>query len=147
MAYADSIRSGSPTFENVASLVEGIFSSLFGLTFSSWTPSYTCSGSMTYTSVSVTYAKYIRCGKWVIGFFYVSGTVGGTPARVIGLSYPVTAAASTPGGGAAFVKDGGNELGATLSLSTNINVTRYDAANFSAGSGRVLAGFFCYEAA
>lgn len=147
MAYADDLRTGSPTFEIVASLIEGIFSSLFSLVFSTWTPSYTANGSMTYTSVSTTFAYYIRCGEWCMGFLLASGTVGGTPARILAHSLPFTPASSNQGGAAAYVVDGGNQIGGCGIIGSSLSVTRYDAGNWSAGAGRVIATLFCFRVA
>lgn len=92
MAYADSIRTTSPTMEGVATLIEGIFSSGYGLTVSTWTPTLTASGSMTYTSTSVNKAIYVQVGKLV--FFNVSftGTVGGSVSTALKFTLPITAA-------------------------------------------------------
>lgn len=148
MAYADALRAPSATLAIAAALIEGIFTSLFPLTWGSWTPSYSASGSMTYGTITTSFAKYIQIGKLVLWCHYSTGTVGGTPARLLAHSLPVTGATGAPGGAAGYVADGGNQLsGAVITGTTSASYTMRDASNFSAGSGRVLAGFGIYEAA
>ncbi len=77
MAYADTLRTSAGTLEIAAGLIEGIASSTYPLTWSTWSPTYGASGSMTFTSVTTTAARYARIGKLVLVNFYFGGTRNG----------------------------------------------------------------------
>lgn len=91
-SYADALRSRIFTGADIASLIEGIFTSTFPLTWSSWTPTFTASGSMTITSTAITSAKYCQIGKLVFFKLAFTGTIGGTPSFGVRATLPVTAA-------------------------------------------------------
>jgi hypothetical protein len=55
-----------------------------------WQPVYTGSGSLTYTSVSTTRAKYKIVGKNLNVWFYAAGTTGGTTSTEIRATLPIT---------------------------------------------------------
>ena len=57
----------------------------------SWTPAVVQSGSVT---VTVTYARYMRVGRMVQGWFSLSCTGSGTGSNPVTISTPVTAATS-----------------------------------------------------
>lgn len=91
MAYADGIRTTTATMNGVADLIEGIFTSTFPLSWLTWVPTYSASGTMTFTSVTTSYAYYIRIGGLVLFHISASGTVGGTPSTGLRFTVPVTA--------------------------------------------------------
>jgi hypothetical protein len=113
-----------------------------------WTPTFACSGSMTYTSTSIAYSKYCKWGKTVWFSLQVSGTTGGTASTQIYFTLPVTAASSSPafwmfvaGGG-----DGGN----LILLSANLNSTQGfvdKLSNWGLGAARTFNVTGIYEAA
>lgn len=122
-----------------------------GADWQEWTPTWSASGSMTFTSIYLTMARYIQIGKLVVGYLDAFGAIGGTPSHTIEFTIPVTAydgSGSPPVGGgyidaapnvAAFAFLNGN--------TTQIGLRRYDGANISAGGARAASCFFCYEAA
>lgn len=145
MAYADSIRSASATMDAVASLLEGVFVSGYPLTFSTWTPTLSAGGSMTYTSTTIRQANYIQVGKLVLFEIDVTGTVGGTPHSDLKFTLPVTAAASTGGGGGGNLTDGGvGRVGYWYPSSTTIvTVNKDSGGNWTAGTAgyRFFGGY------
>ena len=62
-----------------------------GISLSSYTPTATPGGSMTFGSVAIDYAKYFRIGKLCFISIYLSGTIGGTPTSYIDISLPSNA--------------------------------------------------------
>lgn len=115
--------------------------------WTSYTPTLTGEASMTYTSTSITAAKYRREGKTV--FFYVSftGTVGGTPDARIRFTLPFAASDSNITA-AGNVTDAGAVATAsfTVQSSSALQCRRYNSANFTAGTVACVA-FGFYEAA
>lgn len=113
-----------------------------------WTPSYSASGLMTFTSVTTHYAYYSIIGKNVFFSIYATGTVGGTPDTQLRFTLPLVpdndVANGVAGGG--FVIDGSYRGGffAHSGVSNTIAVTRYDFATWSAGTGRgfAISGFY-----
>lgn len=91
-SYADTLRSRLFTGSDIATLIEGIFTSTFPATLSSWTPTLTCTGSMSITGTSISSAKYIQIGKLVWFKLSFAGTLGGTPSAIVHATLPVTAA-------------------------------------------------------
>lgn len=151
MAYADSIRSATATMEAVATLIEGIFSSGYGLTFSSYAQSATQSGggSLTYTSYTSEYSKYIQVGKLVIWIFRGYGTTGGTGNAELKLYLPVTAASVNGICGGGWTTDGSTAYAAQIAgaSTTLLSMKRYDSTAYTLGASRYSAGIVIYEAA
>lgn len=143
---------GGITDANIASAAAIATSklSLGSQTGTSWTPTYTASGSMTYTSVTTTVAKYIQVGKLVYFYLSATGTTGGTTNNTIYFTLPVTAASTS---GAIFAANispaGGVAVGgfATLNTTSQAGFRRYDSGNITLGAstGITVSGF--YEAA
>lgn len=151
MAYADALRSLSPppTMTDVAALIEGLFVSGFPLTLSSWTPTFSASGSMTFTGTSIVCAKYIQVGKLVIGILKATGTVGGTPSRDLLFTLPVTASsANNIQGASGAAIDSGTVTGGGFVVysTTQCGCMRSNAANWTAGAA-TIGCLFAYEAA
>lgn len=148
MAYADTLRAATATNNTAAGLIEGIFSSTYGLTWTTYTPTLTPESPMTYTSTSITYAKYIQVGKLVICCVNFTGTTGGTQKSYISFTLPVTGAASGAFGGAALIVDNGITYSGSLGNSTTLAYPRfYNNGNFTAGSSRAVQALAIYEAA
>jgi len=55
--------------------------------WTNWTPTFT-TGTMTFTGVTITTARYKQNGKTLIFELEVSGTIGGTPGSNIGITLP-----------------------------------------------------------
>lgn len=151
MAYADTIRTATATMDDVATLIEGIFVSGYGLTWTAWTPTLGATGSMTWTSTAINFAKYIQCGKLIIFAVVAGGTTGGSASSGLTFTLPVTASAtwaSNTGLAAANVIDGGSSIAGVCLTTTAVGtVTRYDAGNYGLGAGRTIRVVGAYEAA
>lgn len=115
------------------------------LSWTSWTPTLSASGSMTYGTTTINFAKYIELGNMIFYMIDVTGTVGGTPATDLIFTTPTSVSANTPGN-AATVIDGGSAIAGfcNRNSSTTLYVRRYDSAVWSAGSGRryISSGFY-----
>lgn len=147
MAYADTLRSTTWTGSDAATLIEGIFVSGFPLTWSSWSPSYTQTGAMTYATITTSIAKYIQVGKLVFFVIQAIGTTGGSADRTIEFSLPVTSA-STYGCFAALIQDGsGPEAGCAYFQSTTVCSVGRGTANWALGGSREIRVMGFYEAA
>ena len=112
-----------------------------------YTPTYGASGSMTYGSVTTTYAKFKIAGNTVSVGIRVTGTTGGTASNTITASLPIT----SPRGdvnGTGLVADTGL-LGGIIYLGTTslLYARKYDSANFGLGAGRIIIPYIEYEMA
>lgn len=114
-------------------------------TWFAWTPTLTPTGSMTYTSTSITYAKFQVIGKEVRYAVAFTGTVGGTPSIGLIFTIPVTAIGTSGLVGSGLVVDGGTGLAAYLGANstTSLNFVKYNASTFTAGTvACVGSGFY-----
>lgn len=116
----------------------------------SWTPTYSASGSMTYTSVSNDYVRY----KLYKDICYIitrsTGTTGGTASTQILVTLPFFPSGS--GGGnntipASTVNDNGlKSSGTVVQAGTLASGTfKYDNSNWSLGTGRQVYLNFYYS--
>lgn len=121
---------------------------LASLTLTSWPPTLSASGGMTWTSTSVDYAKYFRIGNIVWFIIQARGTTGGTASNALRFTYPVANPTAVTGI-ACSCADGGAPIGGAWSgvSSTTGQVARYDNANFGLGAGRYLYAQGFYEVA
>lgn len=108
-----------------------------------WTASgLTASGSMTVSSISVSYAKYaIIAPQLVFMTLHVSFTLGGTPSTAVNVPLPVAGAALTNGQVAySYISDGGVTGGISLigSGGSVAQVFRENQGNWSTGASRVI---------
>lgn len=147
MAFADILRSTTWTGTDAADLIEGIFVSGHPLAWTTWSPSYSCSGSMTYTTVTTNYAKYIRVGKLIIASIYASGTTGGVASTEIRATLPANAVATTNFPASATIVDTSSLPSFAYTSTTYLAFSRYDLANWSLAAGRQILGTIIYEAA
>ena len=143
MAYSDSILTSNANFTLVAGLINGVYP-----VWTSYTPTLTPAGSMTYGSTSITYAKYIQIGDFVHVVASFTGTVGGTPSTSIRFTLPVTASTASGCQGAGYCLDNGSNAGAIVlgGTTTAVDVARYNVAAFTAGTVTIRVSLF-YEAA
>ena len=120
-----------------------------GGAWTTWTPTYGASGSLTYTSVTTGYAKYLQIGKTIFFNLYATGTTGGTASNSITFTLPVAAAnlynvfsgGVLPGSG---VTVGGFAF--TDNSATVVFVRKYDSSNYALG-GAAIRVSGTYEAA
>lgn len=73
-----------PTFTNANLIQEPIFETQWR----DWIPSYSCSGSLTYTTVSTIAARYIIREKTIEIVLSATGTLGGSASTRIGFTLP-----------------------------------------------------------
>lgn len=116
-----------------------------------YSPTTACNGSMTYTSVTITRARFNIQGKVVTFVFSITGTTGGSAATAIFVSTPTLIANKTDsvaipvlivdGGGSIIGRGFTNDNGGT----DVITVGKYDATNWGLGSGRVVKATAVYE--
>ena len=109
-----------------------------------WSPAYSASGSMTFTSVTTTVEKFKLVGKQLYLVLMATGTTGGTADVAINFSLPVTASTLT----AAFFGyaiDGSLQCGfGNLGNSTTGSMFKYNYSNWGLGTGRSIrvSGFY-----
>jgi hypothetical protein len=102
-----------------------------------YTPSYSASGSMTFTSTSTLLAKFRVAGSEVHALVSCSGTIGGTPATDLRATLPI--AADFSGGivsGWTICNNASDRVGMCKVDDANdwLQIRQYDAANWSAGT-------------
>lgn len=120
--------------------------------FTSWSPTFTPGGTMTYTSQSLSFAEYLQINKLVFYRFSVSGTMGGSLASTVRFSLPVTAT-SNPVAGSVTILDNSIIIAGSISYATTTAFDIYPQItirgaqeNYTAGTV-ALTGFGFYEAA
>jgi hypothetical protein len=121
-----------------------------------WTPAYSASDSMTYTSVTTFHAKFTIIGTMVTMGLRCAGTTGGTASPFIQFSPPVNRAGTTGadcaiGGGCVILDPAATTTlrGGfwNLELSSVCQVSRYDRSNWSLGAGAQIRLSGSYEMA
>lgn len=113
----------------------------------SWTPTYTGSGSVAFVASS-TYAKYWIVGNTVNFSYGITGTISGTGTAIY-LSIPVNAASPTANAPyAANCVNGGTTISGIgyVQTASTIAITRGDVANWTTGASMILRGNGSYEA-
>lgn len=106
-----------------------------------WAPTYSCSGSMTYTDVQTGVKNFSMSGNKVFWDLDVQGTTGGTANKVIYATAPV----QTPQMINAFatVRDapsGYTSPGSCFITTDRLSFVKGDASNWSLGATRRIAG-------
>lgn len=121
----------------------------------SWTPTYSCSGAMTYTPVTTTFAFYARIGSLVAFHVRATGTTVAPANTTIFISAPFTM--YNPGANMACVAtaiDVGNFVarGYLKPADSTIAVVRTDFTtgdiNWGIGAGRIVIAegvYFCQD--
>lgn len=114
-----------------------------------WTPSYGATGSMTYTSVGTTVARYQQISNVVFFQIIANGTTGGSADVGLTFTVPVSRSATTANimVGSGQVVDSSDKGCYCLwngTSTTTVFVRKYDAVNFGIGSGREIRinGFY-----
>lgn len=109
-----------------------------------WQPTYSATGSMTYTSVTTSIAEYRVKGRTFYCDLISIGTTGGTAAQGIRATLPFSVrnyAVNIPSVG--WTADGGGTIAACMFVdATTANLLacrRYDAANYALGTNRYIA--------
>jgi hypothetical protein len=109
--------------------------------WTSYTPTFTPSGSMTLTGETAVLAKYKVDGKKLMLNIYATWTVGGTPSNLITLTIP--SGLNTAVGGNLYVPliaidNNVNAAGWSQFVNNNINIYKLDTSNYTAGPGGVM---------
>ncbi len=112
--------------------------------WATWTPSYTQSGSMTFTSITTNVSRYQRHGNRVDYMINAVGTLGGTAAPGIDFTLPIARVGNACGANG-FTSNSG--LAATFCFhgtGVDIQMRKYDGANFVIGTTAsvVVTGFY-----
>lgn len=121
--------------------------------WTTWSPTYSAGGSMTFTSTTTAWAQYLRTGRRVECLIYVTGTIGGTPDISLKFTLPVSANVRNSvyvgdGNGSSII--GANFTGGAhcgLDSATVASVGLYDNSNWTTGAGRGYRIHLVYEAA
>ena len=110
-----------------------------------WVPTYTASGSMTYTSVTTDLAEYKIVGRILYFEHQAHGTTGGTASTTVYATVPFAArnfAIQIPMG-SAYVTDTGASITSFAFIEntgSKIGYRRTDSTNWGLGSGRYVNG-------
>jgi hypothetical protein len=112
-----------------------------------WVPTYSCSGSMTYTLNTQDRAVYKISGDQIFVEFGARGTTGGSASTDISVSMPISGVASTYTiGGGANLYDGGELGGVWNGIATGslINFSKYNKANWGIGGTKDIKANLFY---
>ncbi len=112
-----------------------------------WAPTYSASGSMTWLTITTTFARWRRIGKQVFIEIQASGTTGGVASNYLRFTLPINPVNNIYAG--AWTKDSGNIAGFCFweSGPAVISVARYDEAVYSLGVNRQIGVVISYEIA
>ena len=115
-----------------------------------YSPSYSASGSMTWTSVTTTFAKFFVIGTRVFFVVDASGTTGGTASTALRATAPIECITTLSFCAGCVINDGasaGGNWGIIQASPDYITVNRYDVANYGLGASRRIRveGFYEME--
>lgn len=110
----------------------------------SFLPTYSASGSMTYTSVTTTEASYKISGSGAWVFFDNSGTTGGTANNEIKMTLPFSAGASNAASNGSTT-DTAFTIGFGYASTSTLSVRKSDSSNFGLGASRGCRQTIIYE--
>lgn len=144
-----SVKVSADANNNISAHADGIYApSVSTLAWTDWVPTFGGTGSMTYTSTTLRYARYLQIGKVVYVQIGVTGTVGGTPDTGLTFTLPINSvAAATSKFGHAFINNGGYAVGHILvpTASATAQAIKADLTAWSAGASREFYSNFFYE--
>jgi hypothetical protein len=106
-------------------------------------------GGMTLSAIVVDHAQYVRIGDLIIVELAANFTVGGAVNPTVLATLPVAAPVLTTGRPLACnVSSAGTRIGGSAHISgASLEVRRFDAANWTAGAGRLFTCSGFYRAA
>lgn len=107
-----------------------------------WTPQYSASGSMTYTSVTTDMAQYRVNGRVLEFEIKAHGTTGGSASNTLQATHLFSATnGAHNNAGMGYVADPSTVISGICALGTTIlYFSKYDNSNFGLGAGRYLSG-------
>lgn len=111
-----------------------------------WTPTVTCTGAMTYTSVSYSSCPYkLSLNSAQAYVNYANGTVGGTPSTGIEFSLPISSTAFYMSG-VGWCYDGAEMTGMAGNYDsyTKMRIQKYNAAAWNAGATKLVSANLNY---
>jgi len=107
-----------------------------------WTPTLSASGSMTWTSTTITTAQFMIRGLNIFFRFFIAGTTGGTASGELYVSAPFNySGGATQIYSLGNVQDGGGALCSAVTwdrATATIRFAKFDRSNFGLGSSRVV---------
>ena len=120
-----------------------------GREWTSWTPTFSASNPMTWTSVTVSEAKYLQIGKTVFFRIRAGGTTGGTASNQLQFTLPTNQTSSESISIASgFVGDGSSSAAFSVYVNAStIGIRKYDSSNYGLGTSRLIGVSGFYEAA
>ena len=113
----------------------------------SWEPTFTASGTMTFTVSSISYAKYIEVGKATFFNIRADGTTGGVASTEIRFTLPTRISSTNVVSFASTIVSGGFSLAgrALHRIGDEVAVGRYDGANWAIGANQLISVSGFYE--
>lgn len=120
------------------------------LAWTSYTPNYSASGSMTYATVTTTTAKYLKLSKVGLLHLDFSGTTGGTAGTAIFASLPPGwTLARTHNRLPIYVRDATSGVltngQSQVTVATGVGCYLNSVTNWGLGTGRFVSGYFVLE--
>lgn len=111
--------------------------------WTAWTPTYTPNGSMTFTSVTTTTARYKKNGKTLMFELNVSGTTGGTASNNISFTLPSGITAKNSSYLVCFMNNNGTGTTGYVRFDGTNNAVLYkiDGGNFTLGTTGFTGAF------
>jgi len=105
-----------------------------------WSPVFTCTGSMTFTATAEQRKHFMVVGKTLFFSLGIGGTVGGTVSQGIQTTLPIHSVNAFIDSFATKINDAGNQFGGfTVSSATDkLETRKYDNSNFSLGASRYI---------
>lgn len=110
-----------------------------------YSPTYSGSGSMTYTSVTTTIAKWRMSGQTLIATVAASGTTGGTASNSLRASAPTNEAFAAITNPASYADGGASTLGFSFISAGLLNVRKADSTNYGLGASRAMNCTVIYQ--
>ena len=143
MALSDIITqlgTGQADFNDVADGFQLIANSWTG-----WTPTLSAGGSMTYTSTTITEARYFLVGKSLTMEVSISGTTGGTANTDLKFTIPSGLTLTNSGQGMGRLNDSGGAAAEFLPSTSVVVVRNMANANWGLGASRSYRGTMTFE--
>jgi hypothetical protein len=111
--------------------------------WTAWTPTYTPNGSMTFSSVTTTTARYKKNGKTFMFELNVSGTTGGTASNSISFTLPSGVTAKNSSYLVCFMNNNGTSTSGYVRFDGTGTASLYkiDGGNFTLGTTGFTGSF------